>query len=508
MGIGQLLYGGQQPRKAGVLGVATLSRRETLIAAGSSGVAMSFAPRGARANEIADVVVVGAGLSGLNAALLLEEQGLSVIVVEGRTRPGGRLYTFDDVPGKPDGGGSGIGRGYARLVDTAQKLGVPLDPQRARTELARDDSLIALKGQLILPNAWASHALNPYVGADRSVMPWLMAFQALRSPNPLPEAAAWRDPAFASSDVSVANYLTAKGWTPTQIQMAYATNPSYGNSGHDLTALMWFHIFKNAELMAGVGGGAMAARGGNQRIPEAMARAVKGQVHYGKTAVRINSDDNGASVITSDGSAYRGKALVCALPFSAARLIRFEPAPPLLQQDAIDTLAYNKVHQIHFMPTRKFWEADGLPPSMWTDTLAGRFIGLRYGAVPAGAPANAKAEITTFLSFANGFAADRRDRLGAAGATAAVLEELARLRPSTRGALRVVKVHSWGADPFAGGAYACWQPGQITRYANELAKPLGRIHFAGEHTAAIARGMEGAMESGERAALEVLEMVG
>ena len=60
---------------------------------------------------------------------------------------------------------------------------------------------------------------------------------------------------------------------------------------------------------------------------------------------------------------------------------------------------------------------------------------------------------------------------------------------------------------FAGGAYACWEPGQITRFANEVAKPHGRLFFAGEHTAAVARGMEGAMESGERAALEVMEIL-
>ncbi len=42
------------------------------------------------------------------------------------------------------------------------------------------------------------------------------------------------------------------------------------------------------------------------------------------------------------------------------------------------------------------------------------------------------------------------------------------------------------------------------RFPAALAAPHGRIHFAGEHTARIARGMEGAMESGERAALEAI----
>jgi monoamine oxidase len=136
---------------------------------------------------------------------------------------------------------------------------------------------------------------------------------------------------------------------------------------------------------------------------------------------------------------------------------------------------------------------------------------LRYGAVtasPAGAAPRAthdsQPEFTTFLSFANGFAADARDRLGAEQAVQAVLADLAKVRPATRGALRPIKVLSWAADPYAGGAYACWAPGQIARLAREVAKPHQRIFFAGEHTAALARGMEGAMESGERAALEAL----
>jgi monoamine oxidase len=477
-----------------------ITRRTTLqLAAGAALAAPAIlrAQGTARTIETADTIVIGAGLSGLNAALLLEEQGQKVIVLEGRDRAGGRLYTLGDVPGEPEAGGSGIGRGYARLVDRAERVGVELVPQRVRTEAEPGSTLIHVKGQSILPKDWEAAAVNPYSGDDRKRWPWLMSFRALGAYNPLPEAAAWRSPEFARYDVSVAQFLTEKGWTPAQLRMAYATNPSYGNSAEDLSAMMWWHIAKNAELMAGVGGGALAGKGGNQRIPDAMARAVKSGVRYSRAVTGIRADDRGVEAVTADGSVYRGKHLVCSLPASALRLVKIEPALPLRQQAGIDTLSYNRVFQAHFVPTRKFWEDDGLPSSMWTDTLAGRFMALRYGSDPN--------EVTSFMAFVNGFAADRLDRLPPDVAVQAILADLERARPATKGALRAVKVWSWQRDPFAGGAYACWGPGQITAYANEFEKPAGRIHFAGEHTAAVARGMEGAMESGERAALEILQ---
>jgi monoamine oxidase len=463
------------------------------------GVALAFSSLvpGARAQETTDAIVIGAGLSGLNAALLLEEQGQKVIVLEGRKRAGGRLYTMDDVPGAPEAGGSGIGMGYARLIDRANTLGIKLVPQRVRTEATGETTLIHIRDTSILAKDWEASPLNPYAGDARKRMPWQMSFASLGPYNPLPEAAAWRAPEFARNDVSVASFLQAKGWTTEQLRLAYATNPSYGNSGDDLSAMMFWHIAKNAELMAGAGGGAMAIAGGNQRLPDAMARAVKSGVRFGKAVIGIRSDANGVEAVTADGSRYRAKQLVCSLPASALRLVRLDPAPPPLQAQGIATLQYNRVFEVHFVPLRKYWEADGLPASMWTDTLAGRFMALRYGA-------DAK-QVTTCLAFVNGFAADKLDRMPPDDAVQAILADLARARPSTKGALKPVKVWSWQRDPFAGGAYACWGPGQIAAFANEIGKDLGRIHFAGEHTAAVARGMEGAMESGERAALDILQ---
>ncbi len=82
--------------------------------------------------------------------------------------------------------------------------------------------------------------------------------------------------------------------------------------------------------------------------------------------------------------------------------------------------------------------------------------------------------------------------------------QLARLRPPAQGQLHAIRIHSNQNDPFFGGSYAYWKPGMPLRFAQAMSRPHGDVHFAGEHTATLHRGMEAAMESGERAALEIL----
>ncbi|MDE2619001.1 MAG: FAD-dependent oxidoreductase, partial [Sphingomonadales bacterium] len=145
----------------------------------------------------------------------------------------------------------------------------------------------------------------------------------------------------------------------------------------------------------------------------------------------------------------------------------------------------------------RFWENDGLPAAMWTDGSAGRLLPL--------APADGGPPL--LLAYVNGFAADLLSRLPADQAIARVHDSIVRIRPAAAGKLRPLRQVNWQDDPFAGGAYTCWRPGQIRAgYATAFDAPIGRIVFAGEHTARLARGMEGAMEAGERAALQLLEL--
>ncbi len=107
-----------------------ISRRGFNIAVASSLVGSAFS-RPARAADSADVIIIGAGLAGLNAALILEEQGMSVIVLEAADYVGGRTRTFDLPVGPMNAGG----QTYRAVLRTAARPDIAVqsaDRARAR----------------------------------------------------------------------------------------------------------------------------------------------------------------------------------------------------------------------------------------------------------------------------------------------------------------------------------------------------------------------------------------
>ncbi len=479
-------------------GPVRISRRHFsagVVAAAALPLAARAAPRAGSQAEV-DVLVIGAGLSGLQAALLLEDQGATVQVIEAQRRIGGRVYTLFDRPGFPEVGGNGFASGYGRVLDRVRTLNLPLfdyAPRRAQHPQLE----LFLGGQALTREQWTKSPLNPLPEAARARMPWEFGGAFVAMNNPLKAAQDWIAESSAPLDVSMRDWLSSRGVDDRSIELCWSTNPYFGSSAHDVSALQC--LFNDAWIKTiSLGSQAMlSVQGGNQQLPQGMAKALKREVHLGRDVRQIEDDGRGVTVTCADGTRYRAGRVICSVPFSVLRHIHVNPGFTGRQVEAVSTLGYMVNTLVFFVPRRKYWEADGLSPTMWTDGLAGSVMGQRFGKDPD--------EITAIVANPRGIAATWLDRLPPAEAIQLVRAEIERLRPAAKGALSDGFIHSWARDPHAGGDWAVFGPGQVHRFARDMAAPHGRVHFCGEHTAQANRGMEGAMESAERAALEVLQ---
>ena len=467
-------------------------RRQALqSAAAASAALMLHRPVWAAADP--DVIVLGAGLAGLNAALQLEAFGLRVRVLEASDRIGGRLRTLDKVAGHPEAGGNQIGLAYARTVDTAKRLGVELLPM-GRSPLLKDERLVYfIDGRRMSSSEWSASAANPLPQALKALPPD-RALGRLIGSNPLKSISAWRDPANFIYDVPVLDELRARGLNAAALALLDVNN-SYGPTLADTSLLNLHYVQANFTEIMKFRGPTFSVKGGNQRLPEAMAAALKGELRKGSRVTEIDADDRGVAVGCADGSQHRARFVVCALPLPALRAVRMRPGLSDRQAQAVSQLAYARVTQIHLEVLEPFWESEGLSPYLWSNGPLERIF-------PNDVKGNGQAESLTV--WINGAGTARWDDLNDEQAARLAIDELVKIYPKARGAVRMAARVAWQRDPLAGGAWADWMPGQISRYAQFVGLPQGRVHFAGEHTAHAMRGMEGAMESGERAAAEIM----
>lgn len=456
--------------------------RRKIILSSAALASISCAPATKKALD-ADVIVLGAGLSGLNAARLLKSEGANVIVLDASDRIGGRMYTLDGVPGRPEAGGQQIGQSYARIRSTASDLGIniisaPTNGSRGKT--------MALNGQMFDAKDWVSSPLNTFPEQFKKASPDSAIFFAAMQENPLEDEYAWREMS-AEKDISAQNYLKKHGFDADSIRLCdIALNANSLDSYAMLNVWRSLMIF-NADSFGG------EVEGGAQRLPEAMGASLgAGAVRMNTLVQGIDVDAAGVDIHTSKGS-LRASFVVNALPLPATRNIKINAPLSAQNAEAIASIPYTQIQQVHLTVENAFWEKDGLPIQMWTDTPIERVFPVQ----------NADGETISLTCWING-TGTKPDISDQEWSDLAV-KTMADLRGAKTTASKVVR---WDKNqPLSGGAYMHWAPKQAAKLADTMSKPAGRLHFAGEHMSHLHTGMEGAMESGERAAFEILDAI-
>jgi monoamine oxidase len=451
---------------------------------GSAAIIAGAAPRRAWAQTEADVIIIGAGLAGLHAAHMLEAAGQRVVVLEGSNRIGGRLHTLDDLPGRPEAGGVQVGSGYARLIAHAERLGIPLIGGGEESR----DALYRINGVTSTAAEWPTSAGNRLSEAERAVPPAGIASLYNRRLQSIPSPAAWRDSeSLAALDRPYGEMLGNLGASAEAIRLINAN--LNGNFVEHLSAM---NVARASAIFRSQPGPVRTIGGGSQRLPEAMAANLRSEVRFNARVIGI-AEERGSVIVGLEGAnSIIARQVICTIPFSILKNLPVEthqpgPVVPLAQY-----LQYTKAVFLYLSARAPFWLTDGFPSTLWSDDpMVGRVFAL------SSEPPVLKVWIAGFGSIYAGLL--QVDQLARTA-----IEKIEAARPSARGQLSLLRHWSWQEQQFASGIYHHISPGLGGMLSAAATFTGRRLHFAGEHLAIAASGMEGALESGERAAQAVL----
>lgn len=483
------------------------------------------------------VVVIGAGVAGLSAALRLVEDGHDVTVLEAQPRVGGRVLTLRSPAfshGRHAEAGALFIPSYHDLtmhwVKTFQLplISIPPDPPGA--------TIWYLRGTHV-------------VGADAKADDWPVAlrederasmgdgggFMALWARYLWPTLSRLQGHArFASvpaefrtlDEVSLAEFLAGQGASPGAIEIIRLGYLDLWGDGIDtISALMMLRDeavsvlpphFKlpspsaapgHASSADDSGGapGAFSIEGGNDRLPAAFADRLGDRVRRERPVRRIERHQDRVVVTCGAGAEterFEADRLIVAIPFPVLRDVEIYPPFSAEKQTAVAELEMTAVCRTFVETAVRTWHsapsdhaAKDLPigtantdlPCMWVHDATVVQPGLPgiIESYVAGPHASALSEV----------AVDER--------VAVTKQRLARLFPGIEPSLGSGTSKSWLDDPWARGGYCWFRPGDMQRLMPHIRRPEGRVHFAGDHTSSAPGWMQGAFESAERVVEEV-----
>lgn len=437
----------------------SLGRRDVLKA-GLGALACGILGRSAawadETSQEADVLVLGAGIAGIAAAGALRSRGLRVIVLEGRDRIGGRIWTDRSLGGPVDLGAGWIygfkGNPLAELAERYRVATVASDWENLDL-YDSDGTRIPEKAFLESGTAFEKALNRAFEEADDSDGDVSLGDLARR------------EMARAGGDAQRQRLLD---WQLSMVESDYA---------EDLERLS----AKLSALDDDLDGDELMVRSGYQAVPVGLAKGL--DVRLGQRVNKV--DSTGATIqVVTDKARFQARRVLVTLPLGVlqqkasaepgAGAVEFLPELPRAKRDAIDRLGMGTLNRVVLRFPRSFWppERDGFG---YASTKHGEFpvfLNLdRVNGIPALAMLAAGSPARGLEPLADGEIVSQ---------TVGILRRLfGSAIPDPTGQIMT----RWHSDPFARGSYSYAPLGAQRGDREQLAEPIGdRLFFAGEAT--------------------------
>jgi monoamine oxidase len=500
-----------------------LSRRQLLggaaVAAGALTLGQIPLAQRASAAGTPRIAVIGAGISGLAAALRMQDSGLACTVYEANTRLGGRMYsaTATWASGQvSEWGGELIDSGHKTVQTLAKRFNLPLD-DLVQAEPQQAEQTFYFFGQYY-PYKQACtdfQAVHQNIQNDMQSFTWPVTWN-----NPQP-----------GGGTTLSN-MSAYDWIETRVPGGHSSpmgalldvayNEEYGGQTTDQTALnilglLAYQPSPGNFSVFGLSDERYHIRGGNDRLPKAMAAALpKGSINlnWKLTALAANANGTQTLTFTANGRTQTVTAdhTVLAVPLGVLQRLDFSKAGfDSRKKGQIATMRMGHDCKLQLQFGTRMWNGPGAWPGVssgesysdtgtmntWEATRAqpgaeGILVDYTGGDIAA-----ALNPSVPFSNQTNNYVVTSAKNF---------LRQIEPVFPglSTQWNGRAT-LSAWHVNPYSYGAYSYWPTGYCQNYAGYEGMRQGNVHFAGEHCSIDYQGyMEGGATEGQRAGVEVL----
>ncbi len=443
----------------------------------------------------ADVIIVGAGLSGMTAAKELHEEGLKVLLFDGKDRVGGRTWSDSQFEnGALDFGGMFIGTTHARSQRLGTEMGLEMVKARPAGKMVwdlGDELLIAEDGSYPEKTIGDGSDLKAALAKAFAAIDELARKVGKENPWEAPEAAELDSKTMATwLEENVSDPLVRKivgsdvtiitGVDPAEISLLFFA--FYVAQCEDMYALQ-----VTANVMLWIGGAQQISLRIADKLPSS-------SIHLSEPVIGVNHGEDGVEVLTERGS-YTAKRIIMALPPSAAAQIMFRPELPPTRRQINRRTNFGRYLKLQIRYEKQFWLDKGLSGEIFS--LAPGFFSLDVTR-----PGD---KVATLVLFIGGSNYDRWFEQGEQRRREEMLTALARcLGEEARNPIAYIETNWNGVEFTMGGPVCSMPPGLMSTCGAALREPIGRIHFAGTEAAPAWTGyMEGAVQSGEAVAAQI-----